>query len=134
MDTGKSDLIPADFGYLRRGGRLSPLVSYVGQAAKLAPVLPQTEDGRQLTIATVRRSFSQAIQYVGKALQAHGVGDNWRIYITHAAPQLAAQVHEILQKIFPSALFEIHPLSPAFITQGGPSCVAVQVIRNSIDR
>ena len=68
MDTGKSYLIPADFGYLRRGGRLSPLVSYVGQAAKLAPVLTQTEDGRQLTIATVRRSFSQAIQHVGKAL------------------------------------------------------------------
>jgi DegV family protein with EDD domain len=135
MDTGKSYLIPADFGYLRRGGRLSPLVSYVGQAAKLSPVLTQTEDGRKLTIATVRRSFSQAIQHVGKALQTHGVGDDWRIYITHAAaPQLATQAREILKKIFPSALFEIHPLSPAFITQGGPSCVAVQVIRNSIDR
>ena len=134
MDTGKSYLIPADFGYLRRGGRLSPLVSYVGQAAKLAPILTQTEDGRQLTIASVRRSFAQAIQHVGKALQNHGVGENWRIYITHAAaPQLAAQAREILEKFFPSALFEIHPLSPAFITQGGPSCVAVQVIRNSAD-
>jgi len=131
MATGKSYLIPADFGYLRRGGRLSPLVSYVGQAAKLAPVLTQTEDGRQLTIATVRRSFAQAIQHVGKALQGHGVGENWRIYITHAsAPHLAEQAHRLLEKVFPTALFEIHPLSPAFITQGGPSCVAVQVIRS----
>lgn len=132
MDTGKSYLIPADFGYLRRGGRLSPLVSYVGQAAKLAPVLTQTEDGRQLTIAAVRRSFTQAIQHVGKALQSFGVGENWRIYITHAsAPHLAEQAHELLKKAFPTAVFEIHPLSPAFITQGGPSCVAVQVIRNA---
>lgn len=130
MATGKSYLIPADFAYLRRGGRLSPLVSYVGQAAKLAPVLTQTEDGRQLIIAGVRRSFSHAVQYVGKAFENLGVGKHWRVYITHAgAPQLARQAHEMLVKQFPDAVFEIHPLSPAFITQGGPNCVAVQVIR-----
>lgn len=130
MATVKSYLIPADFAYLRRGGRLSPLVSYVGQAAKLAPVLTQTEDGRQLIIAGVRRSFSHAIQYVGKALQNLGVGQGWRIYLTHAsAPQQAEQAHRMLAELFPDAAFEIHPLSPAFITQGGPNCVAVQVIR-----
>ena len=37
MDTAKSFLVPADFDYLRRGGRLSPLVSYVGKAANLTP-------------------------------------------------------------------------------------------------
>lgn len=134
MDTAKSYLIPADFAYLRRGGRLSPLVSYVGQAAKLAPVLTQTEDGRQLTIATVRRSFVQAVQHVGKALETLGVGRHWRVYITHAsAPQLAQQVQDLLQKFLPGATFEIHPLSPVFITQGGPNCVAVQVIRDFVD-
>ena len=45
MDTAKSFLLPADFDYLRRGGRLSPLVSYVGKAANLMPVMTQTEDG-----------------------------------------------------------------------------------------
>lgn len=50
MDTAKSYLIPADFGYLRRGGRLSPLVSYVGQVTHLAPVMTQTDDGRQLPL------------------------------------------------------------------------------------
>ena len=39
IDTAKSYLLPADFDYLRRGGRLSPLVSYVGQVAGLAPVM-----------------------------------------------------------------------------------------------
>lgn len=133
METGKSFLIPADFGYLRRGGRLSPLVSYVGQAVRFAPILTQTEDGRQLTIASVRRSFKQAIDYVGGALKEHGVSTDWRVYITHAgAPLLAEQAHEILCKVFPGAIFEIYPLSPAFITQGGPNCVAVQVIRNEL--
>ena len=50
MLTAKSYLIPSDFSYLRRGGRLSPLVSYVGQAVQLAPILTQTEDGCQLTM------------------------------------------------------------------------------------
>lgn len=131
MDTAKSYLIPADFAYLRRGGRLSPLVSYVGQATRLAPVMTQTEDGSQLTIAGVRRNFAHAIQYVGKALERLGVGEQWRVYITHAsARNLADQAHELLKKHFPTAIFEIHPLSPVFITQGGPGCVAVQVIRD----
>ena len=133
MDTCKSYLIPADFAYLRRGGRLSPLVSYVGQAAKLAPVLTQTEDGRQLIIAGVRRSFSHAIQYVGKALENLGVGEHWRVYITHAsAPEMAQKAYDLLKPLFPAAHIEVLPLSPAFITQGGPNCVAVQAIRGSL--
>ena len=62
-------------------------------------------------------------------MEERGVGKGWRIYITHAAAMDKAQrAHEILVKEFPEAVFEILPLSPAFITQGGPRCVAVQVI------
>ena len=64
MQTEKSFLLPADFDYLRRGGRLSPLVSYVGVAANLVPVMTLTEDCKQLTVATIRRSFSQAVKHV----------------------------------------------------------------------
>lgn len=130
LEGNKSFLIPQDFDYLRRGGRLSPLVSYVGKAIRLVPMLTQTEDGKQLTMAGVRRSFRQAIQYVGRALADRGVDDNWRIYISHAdAMDLAEQAREILKEQFPDACYHILPLSPAFITQGGPGCVAVQVIK-----
>ena len=130
MDTNKSYLMPADFDYLRRGGRLSPLVSYVGKAIKLVPMLTQTEDGKQLTMAGVRRSFKQAIQHVGKCLAERGVDDSWRIYISHAGSMnLAEQAREVLKEKFPNAYYDILPLSPAFITQGGPGCVAVQVIK-----
>ena len=130
MDTVKSFLMPADFGYLRRGGRLSPVVSYVGQVASLAPIMTQTEDCQKLIVAGVRRGFASAIKFVAKALENHGVGAGWSIYITHAgAPEKAEQAHGILAAAFPDAKFEIMPLSPAFITQGGPGCVAVQVIQ-----
>ena len=130
MDSAKSYLMPADFDYLRRGGRLSPLVSYVGKTIKLVPMMTQTEDGKQLTLAGVRRSFKQAIQYVAKSLQERGVDGNWRIYISHAdAMDKAEQAREILKESFPNAFYDILPLSPAFITQGGPGCVAVQVVK-----
>ena len=129
MDTAKSFLMPADFGYLRRGGRLSPVVSYVGQVASLSPVMTQTEDSQKLTVAGVRRGFASAIKFVAKALENRGVGAGWRIYITHAgALEKAEQAHKILVAEFPDAKFEIMPLSPAFITQGGPGCMAVQYI------
>lgn len=130
MDTGKSFLVPADFDYLRRGGRLSPLVSYVGQAASLTPIMTQTDDGCRLTIAGIRRGFGHAVKFITKALEKHGVTDGWRIYISHAAaPQMAQQAKDAMKAAFPGCTVEVYPLSPAFITQGGPSCVAVQVIK-----
>ena len=44
MDSAKSYLVPADFDYLRRGGRLSPLVSHVGKAANLTPIMTPASD------------------------------------------------------------------------------------------
>ena len=126
----KSFLVPADFDYLRRGGRLSPLVSYVGQAANLTPVMTQTEDGCRLTIAGIRRGFPHAVGFISKALLKQGVGKGWRVYISHADAMDKAQLAlQKLKEALPEAVFEILPLSPAFITQGGPGCVAVQYIQ-----
>ena len=130
MRTEKSYLIPADFSYLRRGGRLSPLVSYVGQAVRFVPLLTLTEDSRQLTLAGVKRTFLQAVDFIARSFVAHGVGENWRITISHAGvPAQARQARALLSRIFPRAEIEILPLSPVFITQGGPGCVAIQTIR-----
>ena len=84
MDSAKSYLVPADFDYLRRGGRLSPLVSYVGKAANLTPIMTQTEDGQRLTIAAIRRGYSHTVKHIVKMLQEKGVGKGWRVYISHA--------------------------------------------------
>ena len=130
METDLSFLIPSDFDYLRRGGRLSPLVSLVGKTIKLAPVLTQSKDGRQLVMSTVSRSFKLAIKHVAKELTAWGVKKGWRIYIVHsAAPGLAEIAHAQLTEAFPEATLEILPLTPVFTTQGGPGCVAIQVVK-----
>ena len=129
MDSAKSYLMPADFDYLRRGGRLSPLVSHVGKMVGLAPVMTQTEDGCRLTVAGIRRGYTHAIKYVVDALKKRGVGAGWRVYISHAAAEgKAQQALKMLKEAMPDAVYEILPLSPAFITQGGPECVAVQYV------
>ena len=129
MDTAKSYLVPADFDYLRRGGRLSPLVSYVGKAANLTPVMTQTDDGQRLTIASIRRGFPHAVKYIVKELEKAGVGKGWQVQISHAsAPELAELALKALKGAMPEVDYCILPLSPAFITQGGPGCCAVQYI------
>ena len=130
MQTAQSYLMPADFDYLRRGGRLSPLVSFVGKTIRLAPVLTQSEDGRQLVMYAVKRSFKQAVAAVCKALEQQGIGNGWRVYVTHAAaPAFAESAKEAVIAQFPDVECEIHFLMPAFITQGGPCCVAIQSVK-----
>ena len=129
MDTAKSYLIPADFDYLRRGGRLSPLVSHVGKLAGLSPVMTQTDDGTRLTVASIKRGFKGAVKYVVDTLHKHGIGAGWKVYISHAAaPERAEMALEQLKALMPGAEYEIVPLSPAFITQGGPKCMAIQYV------
>ena len=127
MDSAKSFLVPADFDYLRRGGRLSPLVSYVGKAANLTPIMTQTENGERLTVAGIRRDYSHAVKYITEQLVKAGVGKGWQVQISHAGAQDKAELAlKVLKEAMPDAEYHIYPLSPAFITQGGPGCVAVQ--------
>jgi len=129
MDSVKSYLVPADFDYLRRGGRLSPLVSYMGKAANLTPIMTQTENGERLTPASIKRGYSHAVKYLVGELKKAGIGPGWRVYISHAGALEKAQTTlDALKAAMPEAYYEILPLSPAFITQGGPGCFAVQYI------
>ena len=129
MDTAKSYLVPADFDYLRRGGRLSPLVSHVGKAAGLTPVMTQTDNGERLTVASIRRGYGHAVKYIVKELVKAGVSKDWQVQISHAgALDKAEQTLAALREALPETEIKVYPLSPAFITQGGPGCVAVQYI------
>ena len=129
IETSKSFLIPSDFAYLRRGGRLSPLVSYVGQIVRFSPLMTPTPDGTRLTLAGVKRGFLHAAEAAAHAFQEMGVNADWRLYITHAdAPAPAAQARRLFRALFPQTPIEVLPLSPVFITHGGPGCVALQAI------
>ena len=130
MDTAVSYLIPEDFGYLRRGGRLSAPAAGIMSILKTVPVLVQSKDGKKLEKLTVSRKFDKAIEAVGAALEARGVDLNHRIDVSHANNKKKAErAIELLKERFPNVVFELFELGPAFITQGGPKCIAVQSVK-----
>lgn len=59
IQTSKSFLIPNDFDYLVRGGRLSPLVGKIGGLIKLVPVMTLSEDSTRLDKFATKRTFKK---------------------------------------------------------------------------
>lgn len=129
IESAKSFLIPKDFDYLKRGGRLTPLAANVGGLLKLVPILTPTKDVKRLEKSGLHRTFEKAIEAVIKNLQKIGVDERHLIFISHGDNEtLAQKALGMLKAHFPNCKIEVSLLSPSFITQGGPSCVAVQSV------
>jgi DegV family protein with EDD domain len=130
MATSKSFLIPSDFDYLRRGGRLSPLVAHIGKLIKLAPVMTLSEDSKQLTRFSIGRSFARGVHTVAEELKRLGVDHTYQISISHSMTERLLRIaRDIIANAFPRTEIVTYLLSPAFTVQGGPGCVAIQSIR-----
>ena len=129
IEHNTSFLIPSDFDYLKRGGRLAPFAANIGGLLKLLPVLHQSKDGKLLEKYGLSRNMKSAVQTVIKGLNNFGVDKDHLLCVSHAgAPSLAEDVIAFLRPAFPDTEITMHPLSPAMITQGGPRCIAIQAI------
>ncbi len=126
----QSFLIPQDFDFLKRGGRLTPLAATIGGMLKIIPVMTKTKDGKRLEKFTMKKTLKGAIKEIIKYFQTMEVNENYRIYVSHAGVlEQAEAVIEQIQKCFEKVKIELLELSPAFIAQGGPGCIAIQAIR-----
>ncbi|WP_409967041.1 DegV family protein [Bengtsoniella intestinalis] len=124
-----SYLIPSDFDYLKRGGRLAPFAATVGGLLHLMPVLHHSTDGMRLEKFAMSRGLKNAVHTSIKGLQNAGINSAHLLSISHGgAPHLADEAYAMLKKAFPDVEINIHPLSPGMITQGGPKCIAIQSI------
>ncbi len=129
-DTAISFLLPQDFDFLKRGGRLTPFAATLGGFLKIQPILTQTSDGTRLEKFGIGRNFGIAVNKVIDHLFEIGINDQYRFGVSHAfALEQAEQVVEKIKKKFNVATVELEKLSCAFITQGGPQCIAIQVIK-----
>ncbi|CAK7017291.1 MAG: DegV domain-containing protein [Paraeggerthella hongkongensis] len=124
-----SFLLPEDFEYLRRGGRLTPLAAKFAHLVKAAPVMCQTDDGTRLERLAIARSFKKGVEAVVAELEKRGVGEGHFISVSHADnPEGAGWAMDRLKAAFSGCRFGVYDLGPAFITQGGPACIAIQSI------
>ena len=130
LQYSKSYLIPYDFDYLVRGGRVSSLVGKIGSAIKLVPVMTLSEDKKSLVKFTTKRTFKKAIQKIVEEMIENSVDSNYKIYISHACKEeLAEDAKNIIVNNIENSDIEIKMLGPVFTTQGGPGCIAIQYIR-----
>ena len=129
IDSSVSFVIPEDFDFLKRSGRLTPLTAKVGSALKLLPILTQTKDRKRITPIGIKRSWKAAVETVLQQLQSREVGAGHLISVCHAGvPQRAEQVLCQVKERFAMADTEILELSPGLTTHGGPGCIVIQAI------
>ncbi len=128
--TDISFLLPVDFDYLVRGGRIKGVAAKIGGLLKIIPVLKKGDDGVGLEKHSINRTLKKAIDSVIDDLKANHIDDTYHFYITHAKNEdLANRFIQKIQETFNTKNIFTYPLSPSFITQGGPGCVAIQVIK-----
>lgn len=129
VDKHESFLIPQDFDFLRRGGRLTPAAATVGSILKLKPIMTQTADGKQLDKFAIKRTMKAAFATVIDHWKKKGLDERHIIHVSHArALDDAEHAVRLLKEAFPKAEIQILDLGAAFVTQGGPQCVALQYI------
>lgn len=125
----ESFLIPQDFDFLRRGGRLTPMAATFASVLHLKPIMTQTEDGCRLDKFGVKRSFKLAVKAVIEHLKEKKIDAKHIIYVSHArAEEDAKKAIAMLKEHFVDVEVKMLELGAAFVTQGGPQCVAIQYI------
>ena len=125
-----SYVIPADFNYLRKSGRITNLTSKIGSALHLLPVLTQSEDHRRISFMTVRRTWKTAVATIISSMKETGIDERFLITVAYADKRdLAVKVRRQIHESFPQVESELLQLPPSLITHGGPGCIVVQTVQ-----
>lgn len=126
----ESFLIPQDFDFLRRGGRLTLMAAAFGSVLKLKPIMKQTDDGKRLDKFGVKRTMKAVVAAIIDHLKKAELDSRHVLYVSHArVPEDAKKVVTQLQEAFPEVEYHVLDLGAAFVTQGGPGCIAIQYIQ-----
>lgn len=129
IDTSVSFVIPEDFEFLKRSGRLTSVAAKLASVIKIVPVLTQTDDKKKITLFTVKRSKKKALDAIIEKLKETGVNEEYYITVSHAGIEKEAKkILETIKLQFGAVKAELFELAPALITHGGPGCVVIQAI------
>ena len=130
IESSLSFVIPFDFDFLKRSGRLTPVAAKIGNLIKIVPVMTQTEDKKRIELFAVKRSCRKAVEAVINHLKSRGINEDYIISIGHGGvAEKATAIMTQMKEQLHMATFELLQLSPSLITHGGPGCVTIQVVR-----
>ena len=126
IDNGGSFLIPYDFGFLKRGGRLNGVAATIGGLIKIVPLMILSEDGKTINKFGIQKTIKKTADKMIEYLQSQNVNEDYYLAVSHADNfEIASKIKERLEEALKISV-DIFDLSPAFIAQGGPECIAIQ--------
>ena len=125
----QSYVIPVNFEFLKRSGRLTPAAAILGSFLGIKPIMAQSADRQRIERFGVGRTWHAAIKTVVDDMIKRGVNAKHRIYVAHAfnMESLTMTVNHIKERI-QQADIETLLLAPAMITHGGPGALVIQYI------
>ena len=130
VESSMSFVIPEDFEFLKRSGRLTAITAKIGGILKLLPVLTQSKDRTRISPVGIKRSWPSAVEMILQRLAEHEVGAEHLISVCYAdTPEKGERILQQVQARFPETEIELLQLSPALMTHGGPGCIVIQAIR-----
>lgn len=130
IETSASFVIPKDFNFLKRSGRLTPIAAKLGTLLKIVPVLTQTEDMKRITLFSIKRARRKAVESLVEHLRELGVNEKYLITVSHGGVKEEAEaVLAQLKEAFAASAFKLFSLPPTLICHGGPGCIVIQTIK-----
>lgn len=130
----QSFLIPVDFNFLKRSGRISPMAATFAGMFGIKPILTIKPGMDKLDKFGVGRTWPQAFDQIINKMTDNAVSIKHKIYIVHAMNQeIAKQLEERVREKFGKLDIEYISFSPVMMALGGPGCVALQYILKDDD-
>jgi len=125
----QSFLIPVDFNFLKRSGRISPVAASFAGMMGIKPILTFTPGMERLDKFGVGRTWQQAFDQIIKKMTQNAVSLKHKIFIVHAMNLETAKLLETrIRQSFGNLDIEHLNFSPVLMALGGPGCVAIQYI------
>ena len=115
-----------DLEYLKRGGRVSPLVAFAGGVLGIKPILQMDEEGHLVKVSTARGRKKAIEALAEKYAELSYEEKNTPIFISHAeAENDAKQLADILKQRHGAEVTLITEIGPVIGSHAGPGTIAL---------
>ena len=115
-----------DLTYLKRGGRVSPTVAFVGSILSIKPVLHVDNEGRLVSVSKSRGRKSSLAAIVDKYGELCDTNKSDTIFISHADALADAEyMKDLLESRYDSKVEVIADIGPIIGAHSGPGTIAL---------
>ena len=115
-----------DLEYLKRGGRVSPLVAFAGGVLGIKPVLQMDEEGHLIKVSTARGRKKAIEALAGKYAELSCEEKNTPIFISHAECEADARLlADLLMQRHGAEVTLITEIGPVIGSHAGPGTLAI---------